>query len=142
MKKRTFAGLSLVLLALLLLAILLVVPVAADSTAFQSPLPGSVDDITTDFEALPNYFGLGAVVALLVMVARFAGLPDGLGGKAGLAVGVFAYVVAQVLPDAQRDSLFEAMNYLAQFLVVVLGSQLTHRGAKYAGLSWWKSRDG
>jgi len=123
------------------LVIHLLAPSASADTAFDSPV-GPVEDITTDFEALPNYFGLGAVVALLVMVARFAGLPDGLGGKAGLAVGIFAYVAAQVLPDAQRDGLFEGLNYLAQFLTVVLGSQLTHRGAKYAGLSWWKSRDG
>ena len=116
------------------------VPAFAKPSVFDSPV-GPVDDITTDFESLPDYFGIGAVVALLVMVARFAGLPDGLGGKAGLVVGIFAYVVAKVLPDAQRNGLFEAMNYLAQFLVVILGSQLTHRGAKYAGLSWWKARD-
>ena len=131
----------LVVTLLAFLTILLLAPgVSADTTTPDPPVE-PVEDITTDFEALPNYFGLGAVVALLVMVFRFAGLPDGLGGKAGLIVGVFAYVGTQVLPDSQRDQLFEGLNLLAQFLMVVIGSQLTHRGAKYASLSWWKSRD-
>jgi hypothetical protein len=133
-------------LPILALALLLVLSVAAPATAqnpVDSPLPGGpVDDITTDFENLPAYFGLGAVVSLLIMVARRVGLPDGWGGYANLIVGIIAFAVVKLTGDS-ADRVFELARELAEVLLLVMGGQLFHASAKYARLDkLWKARDG
>ncbi len=123
--------------------LVIVLPVnAADFTA-DSPLPpaGPVDDITTDFENLPAYFGLGAVVSLLIMVIRRLGLPDGWGGYANLAVGIFAFAAVKAL-GADSSKLFEILREGAELLILVFGGQAFHAGAKYAGLGQlWKGKE-
>ena len=132
---------------LIVVTLLAIFTIAAN--AQDSPLPtptpepdfvgAATDDITANFEGLSGLAGLGVVVSLLVMLARRFGLPDGWGGYAAFAVGVFVYGATRALSPDVRNQLFDAMRHAAQFLTVILGGQVAHASAKYAGLDrLWK----
>jgi hypothetical protein len=125
------------------LALFLLAPRSAAADPTDSPLPGPVDDITSDFEALPDLYGLGALVALAVVLVRRFGLPDGWGGYAAFAVGVAAYIVLKALPEDTAQAVFDFAAHVAEAALLVLGSQITHASLKHAGLDkLWKARDG
>lgn len=127
------------LLITLLVLFVFVLPVTAQP---PDPLDDTIEDITSGFEDLPGLAGLGPVVALLVVLARRFGLPDGLGGKASWVVGGCIYIAVVVLPDDIASQIFEGAKYLAAFLLVILGSAGSHKLAKYAELdSLWKGGD-
>lgn len=122
------------------LALFLFVPSISADTTFDSPV-GPVEDITSDLESLPDYVGLGSLVTLVVVVLKLLKLPDGYGGYAALGVGAFAYVMSLVLPEAPRETLFEALERASQFLLVILGSVATHYTLKYTGVDrLWKGK--
>lgn len=133
------------LAALTVTLILSTVALAQDSptpTPAPDPLADAANDVTVDIESLPGLAGLGVVVALLSMLARRFGLPDGWGGYAAFIVGLFVFVAVKILPVDARDQLFEGARYAAEFLTVVLGGQVAHASAKYAGLDkLWKGGD-
>ena len=120
------------------LVLFFALPVAA-SPSVPDPPVGPVEDITTDFESLPDYVGLGSLVALIVVAAKMLKLPDGTGGYAALIVGVFVYGASVALPDDSAKSLFEALDHASRLLTVILGSQVTHYSLKYAKVDkFWK----
>lgn len=142
-------------LAVFLILILTIPAVAQDSplpttppTATPTPaptpppVPAPVDDITSDLEALPDLYGLGALVALVVVLIRRFGLPDGWGGYAAFAVGVVAYIVLKALPEDMAQTVFDFAAHVAEAALIILGGQVTHASLKHAGLDrFWKARD-
>jgi len=136
--------LAVVAFLVVLALVLSVVPVMADdavSDAYPPPSDDPVGDITEGFENLPDLFGLGVVVSVLVILLRRAGLPDGWGGYMNFAVGVAVFVVVKVLPPDARDQVFDVVRQAAELLLVLLGGQVTHASMKYGKLDkFWKAK--
>jgi peptidoglycan/LPS O-acetylase OafA/YrhL len=126
-------------IALIVLVLLVAFPVVVSA---QETATDPVLDITKDLEALPGLLGLGSVVSVVVMLMHRFGLKDGWGGYANLIVGCLVFVAALVLPAENVEKLFEVLRWLGGLLIVLLGGQVTHAGAKYAKLDkLWKKSD-